>query len=1196
MDVTTVRQTKSKKRKRKLFVQDRSFFGDESLTYPDANPRTIDGDSLKLKAAKKLEKVDISSIYQSKRNHGNAQHFRNIINDVSYSSMNAGQSKFADRQQIPLSDESSIIFLHTQDSIVDAPKMVKVKRKRLDTLESMGPAQKKTNKSEGLGACDHGSQLDENSIIDVVGVSPDDSGHTEISKISGHHEEWHFSSLENSMVKSNSSSLSFHGGQLTENLSQSKKDFVHRFLSDAISTLRMGEVCLDQATSDEDFSSVDITEAADLTSSHSKKQSSQNRKILSEFDKSKDSASDGARHEILLSSSKKTKHSKTRNHFSGTDSLSPSLATMKGRCDSRLNSSKSDSEESVQVLEHIRPPHGNKIKKTSKSRIKDRNETEENSKGKRKKRKRDRNETEEYSEAKRKKSKRGKKDRNGTEENSGVKIKKSSKGRKEGKSKEKRKKSIEESKHKEGGQEKEPKENSLGQFESETDVEHVIFSYLKDVDASSQVKASNQVASINKIHRKKKRVNVEIPSTLEEIHHPSFEGASEKNSDQNSQLKHGTSSSDRNAGDSSHLKKSKMRAVTDDLQLNSNLGAADVTKKNTKKKNKAKTVKEVTEDLTSDTEITVSEKYSDHKLTENKCEDSNSTIFVDSPVTQDMIFDEQQNDFCRIEKKIEKEVGKKNACSETMEQLVQRASSSLNNCDGSNINEYSPDLFDEIMEATNISNTMKEKEKHESDPEKISVSQKNLPNKHKKDEASLATDFSEAKPHMGSLPKTKRKKIKKIDNEMSCGETLQQLVMNASCSLRNSESLSSNEYSPDLFETVSADANKTVNNTKDNQSNQNHEPGQSSFSHIVSSNKHKKQHERIAKKTLGLDSVAVNSSPELIDLHSTWHKLTQDSDGSFSGHSDQISKNSSQEFTGRPYHSMHCTNDLGEMEISPVKANQNSTRSTETNEHSSEEMLISAAVLSLSHKIPGFTSEQNNKLVSKRKTFQNSEESLSLKNKIRPKKHVKVKKMNIDSERPRGPQNASEVVKKSAKKELQKEETRKKDFRTVGSVKCTRCHMWFETESRMVMHKCSCLSKTRTVAEPHRLNFAYYKCKCGKAYVKSSSLNVHIKKVHLGLRPYQCDECPMSFGENQTLVVHKRIHSKTLPFECRICSKQARTVCNLHHHYSQVHRMSPNFPCMMCFHKNVSFFFELDLKEHLFKEHKKSTINLVSNV
>lgn len=147
----------------------------------------------------------------------------------------------------------------------------------------------------------------------------------------------------------------------------------------------------------------------------------------------------------------------------------------------------------------------------------------------------------------------------------------------------------------------------------------------------------------------------------------------------------------------------------------------------------------------------------------------------------------------------------------------------------------------------------------------------------------------------------------------------------------------------------------------------------------------------------------------------------------------------------------------------------------------------------------------------------------------------------------------------------------------------------------MALHRCN-ERKKKSITVPHRTSSAVHRCDCGKAYVTKSALGFHIRSVHLGLRPYQCDECPMSFSCKQTLVIHKRFHSNTLPFECCICSKQTRTVWNLHRHYSQAHRMNPSFPCILCPHKNVCFYFEHDLKDHMNKIHLSSTINPIKSL
>ncbi|KAK3924395.1 Zinc finger protein 268 [Frankliniella fusca] len=147
--------------------------------------------------------------------------------------------------------------------------------------------------------------------------------------------------------------------------------------------------------------------------------------------------------------------------------------------------------------------------------------------------------------------------------------------------------------------------------------------------------------------------------------------------------------------------------------------------------------------------------------------------------------------------------------------------------------------------------------------------------------------------------------------------------------------------------------------------------------------------------------------------------------------------------------------------------------------------------------------------------------------------------------------------------------------------KCTRCHQLFDNATQMMQHECKRMFHMRKVSHPE----ARFECDhCDRKYKNKFHLNHHIRTFHQGRRNYECKLCKMAFGEKQTLVVHMRTHSGAEPFGCTLCAARFKTRNNLHTHYRTNHYLVPEFFCEYC--DNKAYYFARDLAEH------KRTIHL----
>ncbi|XP_070087702.1 zinc finger protein 655 isoform X3 [Equus przewalskii] len=108
--------------------------------------------------------------------------------------------------------------------------------------------------------------------------------------------------------------------------------------------------------------------------------------------------------------------------------------------------------------------------------------------------------------------------------------------------------------------------------------------------------------------------------------------------------------------------------------------------------------------------------------------------------------------------------------------------------------------------------------------------------------------------------------------------------------------------------------------------------------------------------------------------------------------------------------------------------------------------------------------------------------------------------------------------------------------------KCTICGSDFYNTSYLVEHQ-----KVHCEEKPYEYN------ECGLTFVKHQG-------VRLREKPYTCNECGKDFRLNSHLIQHQRIHTGEKPHECNECGKAfGQTSCLIQHH--KIHRKEKSYEC-----------------------------------
>lgn len=136
------------------------------------------------------------------------------------------------------------------------------------------------------------------------------------------------------------------------------------------------------------------------------------------------------------------------------------------------------------------------------------------------------------------------------------------------------------------------------------------------------------------------------------------------------------------------------------------------------------------------------------------------------------------------------------------------------------------------------------------------------------------------------------------------------------------------------------------------------------------------------------------------------------------------------------------------------------------------------------------------------------------------------------------------------------------------SFSCSLCPKRFPSEKKAKLHEYVHLPNDRKVLHPCGF--------CDKKFSKLVNVQAHIKAVHIGERPYICEECGKAFGTKGALKEHQITHSDEKPFQCAHCPKKFKNLPRLKTH-EDIH----NDTLYVCPHCGLQLNTKRTLKMHM---------------
>ncbi|XP_055607565.1 zinc finger protein 436-like isoform X2 [Uranotaenia lowii] len=105
-----------------------------------------------------------------------------------------------------------------------------------------------------------------------------------------------------------------------------------------------------------------------------------------------------------------------------------------------------------------------------------------------------------------------------------------------------------------------------------------------------------------------------------------------------------------------------------------------------------------------------------------------------------------------------------------------------------------------------------------------------------------------------------------------------------------------------------------------------------------------------------------------------------------------------------------------------------------------------------------------------------------------------------------------------------------------------------------------------------------YVCEICSSRFKSKAHLVHHGKVHTKAKPYKCDRCERAFGTYSARKFHQLSHDGIHPYKCKYCEKIYQRNTKLQVHIRRMHTGERPFACDIC--ENVRFYQNWELTAH----------------
>ena len=71
---------------------------------------------------------------------------------------------------------------------------------------------------------------------------------------------------------------------------------------------------------------------------------------------------------------------------------------------------------------------------------------------------------------------------------------------------------------------------------------------------------------------------------------------------------------------------------------------------------------------------------------------------------------------------------------------------------------------------------------------------------------------------------------------------------------------------------------------------------------------------------------------------------------------------------------------------------------------------------------------------------------------------------------------------------------------------------------------------------------------CGKLFAQRSSLYIHKKTVHEGIKSFECNKCGKFFSQKNNLKIHIQMLHEGVPFFCNLCKKMFKNPQSVYNH------------------------------------------------